>query len=79
MRKIITLTLVLIASGAAAQGLSTSEKMQLRQACAPEMKRLCPGIKPGGGELKKCLQDNKDQLSPTCAEAIMAIMPAPKK
>jgi hypothetical protein len=41
-----------------------------RRACRADVQKLCPDAKPGGGEIRKCLQDHKDELSDACKEAI---------
>lgn len=41
-----------------------------RQACAADVKTLCPGIQPGGGKLKQCLRENVAKLSPGCRGAL---------
>ncbi len=39
-------------------------------ACAPDVEMHCKGTPPGGGRLLKCLQSNKDALTPGCKAAI---------
>jgi len=36
------------------------------------VRALCPGIAPGGGRIKKCLQEKSDQVSDTCKRAVAA-------
>lgn len=62
------------ASTVSAQQLSLAEKMQLREDCGPDIKRLCPGMRPGGGQLMSCIQGNKDQLSKTCSDTMATFM-----
>jgi hypothetical protein len=45
---------------------------EARQACAADYRRLCAGINPGGGRIKKCLNDNFDALSDPCKQAVSA-------
>jgi hypothetical protein len=45
---------------------------EARQACAADYRRLCSGINPGGGRIKKCLNDNFDALSDPCKQAVSA-------
>jgi len=34
--------------------------------CAKDMKQFCSDVKPGGGRLLRCYEDNKDKMSPAC-------------
>jgi hypothetical protein len=44
----------------------------VRQACEADYHRLCAGISPGGGRIKKCLNDNFDALSDACKQVVGA-------
>jgi hypothetical protein len=44
----------------------------LRDACQEDYRRLCVGVAPGGGRLKKCMADNSAKLSATCKAALDA-------
>jgi Cysteine rich repeat len=35
-------------------------------ACTPDAEKLCPGVKPGGGRVLRCLHQNESKLSPAC-------------
>lgn len=78
MRHCLSIGFMLIATGASAQQLSMSQKMQLRSECGADISRLCPGIAPGGGQLMKCVEAKKAELSKPCAETIAAVMPKNK-
>jgi hypothetical protein len=43
-----------------------------RQACEADYHRRCAGISPGGGRIKKCLNDNFDALSDACKQVVGA-------
>lgn len=64
---------LLFGLGAANTALAQARGEQeaaLRQACAADVKTLCPGIQPGGGRLKQCLRENAAKLSPGCRGAL---------
>ncbi|MFA6265542.1 MAG: hypothetical protein WC670_07500 [Pseudolabrys sp.] len=55
------------ASPAAAQA---TPRDVLRQACGDDVRRLCPGVMPGGGRIQKCFAEKQDQVSPGCKSAM---------
>ncbi|MGA7384465.1 MAG: cysteine rich repeat-containing protein [Methylocella sp.] len=38
--------------------------------CASDIKRLCKGIQPGGGRLKRCLKIHKEEMSVGCVQEL---------
>jgi len=50
--------------------LSRASAQEARQACRADYSRLCSGISPGGGRVRKCLNDNFDVLSAACKQAV---------
>jgi hypothetical protein len=40
--------------------------------CQADVKKLCPGIKPGHGRILACLEGKEDQVSPACKEDFKA-------
>ncbi len=40
------------------------------EACKSDSDSLCPGIKPGGGRILRCLTEHKDDLTPKCRTAL---------
>lgn len=63
------------ASGVCAQQLSMSQKLQIREDCGDDFRRLCPGLRPGGGQLMDCVQSKRDQLSKVCSATLAQLMP----
>jgi hypothetical protein len=59
-------TLALLLSRVSAQ----DARSEARQACKADYSRLCSGISPGGGRVRKCLDDNFDALSTACKQAM---------
>jgi len=53
---------------AAAQAMPSGTT--LRQACAGDVRKLCPGIAPGGGRIQKCFVEKYEQVSPACKSAM---------
>jgi len=43
----------------------------LRSACKEDVRKFCPGVKPGGGRIKECMVAHKDELSSTCHDALL--------
>jgi hypothetical protein len=42
------------------------EIKKAREACKDDAKKLCGGIKPGGGKIAQCLKQHESELSPAC-------------
>lgn len=40
-------------------------------ACAPDVRRFCPNVVPGGGRIVSCLGGNKDRLSHPCRDTLI--------
>jgi Cysteine rich repeat len=40
-----------------------------RAACADDVKKLCAGVQPGAGRIRRCIGSHRDQLQPTCRDA----------
>jgi hypothetical protein len=43
---------------------------KVREACRPDVERLCKDVKPGGGRIRECLKAHAPELSDTCKAAI---------
>jgi hypothetical protein len=44
---------------------------QQAKPCAGDIAKFCGDVKPGEGQITKCLKKNKDQLSPDCKTQIV--------
>jgi hypothetical protein len=53
-----------------ANGQVNNQRVVLRAACQEDYKRLCAGVTPGGGRIKKCMTENSAKLSPACKTAL---------
>jgi hypothetical protein len=54
----------------AAQAVAQSGQGPVAQACSAEMEKLCPGKQHGQGEMRSCLESNKDKVSSACKAAL---------
>jgi Cysteine rich repeat len=61
-----TLTLAL-ATGAVAQGAGQGP---VGQNCTEDIAKFCAGKEHGGGEVRACLEANKDKVSDACKTAL---------
>jgi hypothetical protein len=53
-----------------ALGQDNGKRGAVRDACEDDYRRLCAGVAPGGGRVKKCMADNSAKLSPKCKTAL---------
>lgn len=70
MFKYTTAILVITATVASAQQLSMTGRLAPRDNCKQDIQKLCPDIKPGGGELLACVQEKKAELSQQCSTTL---------
>jgi hypothetical protein len=54
----------------AQQPMKGEHAAAVREACASDVKTLCPEAKPGSGEVKACLRQNAAKLSAPCKQAL---------
>ncbi|AVT83314.1 hypothetical protein RPYSC3_44540 [Rhodopseudomonas palustris] len=52
------------------QMASAQDRGAAREACKADYQKLCNGVSPGGGRIKKCLNDNFSALSDPCKQAL---------
>lgn len=62
-RFFLPLALVLTPAAAFAQA---PDRAAIRNACAADFKKNCPGIQPGGGRLAACLKEKRATFSEAC-------------
>lgn len=70
MLKYATAIFLMATAAASAQQLSMSDKLTLRDNCKQDIQKLCPDIKPSGGELLACVQEKKAELSQQCSTTL---------
>ena len=49
-----------------------AQQAAARQACAADIKQLCPEVKPGEGRLKACVKEHFGQLAASCQTALLS-------
>lgn len=49
------------------------EMMLMRQACGPDYRRFCAGVRLGGGQALSCLANHGMSLSHACEQALMTM------
>jgi hypothetical protein len=60
-------------TAAAAQdrgGVPAADRAAMRSACLDDFRKLCPGVRPGGGRIRECMLARESQLSSTCRTAL---------
>lgn len=58
------------AASPAPPSLSRPGAGAVREACRADYRRLCRGVRPGGGDALACLEDNARSLSSGCRQAL---------
>ncbi len=54
--------------GSSGKGREGKGNHPLRKACAEDVKKLCPDVKPGEGRIAQCLKQHTQDLSQGCAD-----------
>lgn len=74
---LMTSIMIVLASAAMpafAQGSAADAEIEaLRTYCKADIERLCPNVEPGGGQIKECLMQHKEQMSVGCAQALQKL------
>lgn len=67
MMRIVPAVLAAALALAATAPVHAQQRMrEARTACGADAKRLCDGVRPGGGRLLACLEANAAAVSPPC-------------
>lgn len=66
MPRRFVLTLALVALAPAAALAEAPGRAAIRNACAGDFRKHCPGIQPGGGRLAACLKEKRASFSEAC-------------
>ena len=74
MRKTILATILVAATAGAGHAQVSDE--QARQACEPDVMRLCAESIPDRQRIAQCLRTNVQQISPTCRAVLNGGAPA---
>lgn len=63
--------LALVALAAQAQQApSAPQATPVREACAADVKKFCADVQPGGGRIRACIAQHRDDLSQGCRDAL---------
>lgn len=61
-----------LASAICATAMLVAPVAAQQRPCREDLQKICPDVKPGGPEARKCLKDNVDKLSEGCRQRITA-------
>jgi hypothetical protein len=62
--------LALVSLAQAQDAPSAPQATPVREACAADFKKLCPDVQPGGGRIRACVAQHRDELSQGCRDAL---------
>ncbi len=78
IRKTFFIAVLLFAGAAHAQQAGQAQMQAAREICAPDIRKLCPSISPGGGRLKACIRQHAAEFSKPCMDAMKDVRAARK-
>jgi hypothetical protein len=61
---------VIAAIGSITISEASAQTGPVADACKDDIAKYCAGKSHGGGEVRKCLEDNKDKVSAACKTAL---------
>lgn len=79
MMKVALISVSLLALCAGLGGPAAAQQGPVASACANEMAQVCAGKKHGQGEMRACLEANKDKVSPACKQALDTHQPGQRR
>ena len=73
LRSALVISCLVIVPAFAQPAKMDQEMNALRTYCRADVERLCPKVPPGGGRIKACLMEHKNEISVGCAKALQAL------
>jgi hypothetical protein len=65
---------LVIAVGVTLPTLAFAQQSAVRGACMSDIKTLCGSVQPGGGRIRDCIREHREQLSSGCKMALVERM-----
>ena len=62
---------LVIAVGLTLPTLASAQQGGVRGACMSDIKTLCGSVQPGGGRIRDCIREHREQLSSGCKMALV--------
>ena len=66
----LALSPLALAQGSPPAPPAGGQMAKVRDACRPDVERLCKDVKPGGGRIRECLKAHQADLSDACKAAV---------
>lgn len=67
---IAVLCSLMLAGSTRAASVDQTGVKAARSACRDDLRRVCGGVRPGGGRIKDCLREHEAELSSACHQAL---------
>ena len=61
---------LVIAVGVTLPTFAFAQQSGVRGACMSDVKTLCGSVQPGGGRIRECMREHREQLSSGCKVAL---------